>query len=72
MPVDVVDNTGAGDAFAGALAVALLQRRDPQTAARFAVTTAALTVTKYGSQPAYPTREDLESHLSNGVSSRKW
>lgn len=36
VPVDVVDATGAGDAFAGALAVAVLEKRSLQDAACFA------------------------------------
>lgn len=60
LPVEVVDTTGAGDAFAGALAVAVLEGRTPLEAACFAVAASHLTVTGYGSQPAYPTREELE------------
>ncbi len=71
MAVDVVDTTGAGDAFAGALAVALLEGYDMGAAARVAVTAAALTVTRYGSQKAYPSRHDLERWLSNNVSLRR-
>lgn len=37
MPVTVVDTTGASDAFAGALAVAILGGSDPLEAGRFAV-----------------------------------
>jgi ribokinase len=62
---------GAGDAFAGALAVALLEGYDMGAAARVAVTAAALTVTRYGSQKAYPSRHDLERWLSNNVSLRR-
>jgi ribokinase len=60
VPVDVVDTTGAGDAFTGALVVALLEKRPPHQAARFAVAASHLAVTAYGSQPAYPTREQIE------------
>lgn len=58
--VDVVDTTGAGDAFAGALAVAILESRSFRDAACLAVAAAQAAVTTYGSQPAYPTRERLE------------
>ncbi|MDF5706707.1 MAG: ribokinase [Nostoc sp. S4] len=59
--VDVVDATGAGDAFAGGLAVAVLERRSLQDAACFATAASHAAVTKYGSQPAYPTRSQLNA-----------
>ena len=58
--VDVVDTTGAGDAFAGAMAVALAEGRETPAAAAFASAAAAHAVTGYGSQPAYPDRADIE------------
>lgn len=60
VPVEVIDTTGAGDAFAGALAVALLEQRPMVEAACFAAAASLLAVAGYGSQPAYPTRADLE------------
>ncbi len=63
VPVPVIDRTGAGDAFAGALAVALLERRPPLEAACFAVAASHVAVTAYGSQQSYPTREDVEALL---------
>jgi ribokinase len=60
VPVEVVDTTGAGDAFTGGLAVALLEQRPLHQAARFAVAASHLAVTAYGSQPAYPTRKQIE------------
>ena len=60
VPVDVVDSTGAGDAFAGALAVALLEGFTQTEAVRWAVAASHLTVTGYGAQAAYPAREQLE------------
>lgn len=59
--VRVVDTTGAGDAFTGAFAVALLEGRSPSDAVGFAVAASSLAVTTYGSQPAYPRREALEA-----------
>lgn len=58
--VEVVDTTGAGDAFAGALAVAVVEGRGSLEAACFAVAASHIAVTGYGSQPAYPTREELD------------
>jgi ribokinase len=66
VPVRVVDQTGAGDAFAGALAVALLEGQQVNEAARFAVAAATLAVTRYGSQPSYPTRAELERWIAQG------
>jgi ribokinase len=66
VPVRVVDQTGAGDAFAGALAVALLEGQQVNEAARFAVAAATLAVTRYGSQPSYPTRAELECWIAQG------
>lgn len=60
VPVDVVDATGAGDAFAGALAIAVLEGRSLQDAACFATAASHVTVTRYGSQPAYPTRSEID------------
>ncbi|HEV2067634.1 MAG TPA: PfkB family carbohydrate kinase, partial [Thermomicrobiales bacterium] len=67
--VDVVDTTGAGDAFAGALGVALLDGMEIVPAARFAVATSHLAVTAYGSQESYPARDEVErmlDRLGNG------
>jgi ribokinase len=58
--VEVVDTTGAGDAFAGAMAVALSEGQDFIAAAVFAAAAANHAVTGYGSQPAYPGRDDIE------------
>jgi ribokinase len=58
-----VDTTGAGDAFAGALAVALLEGLDTMEATRFAVVASALAVTRYGSQASYPERGEIEAGL---------
>jgi ribokinase len=60
--VNVVDKTGAGDAFAGALAVALLEGRVPVEAGEFAVAAATFAVTGWGSQPSYPTREQIRQY----------
>jgi sugar/nucleoside kinase (ribokinase family) len=62
-PRNVVDTTGAGDAFTGGLAVALLERRSTEDAVRFAVAASALAVLRYGSQSSYPCRDELEREL---------
>lgn len=52
-PVDVVDTTGAGDAFIGGLAAALESRRPFHEALAFAVAGGALAVTAHGAQPSF-------------------
>lgn len=59
--LDVVDATGAGDAFAGALGWALLRGSDAVGAARSAVAASACAVTGYGSQESYPSLPELEA-----------
>lgn len=64
--VEVSDTTGAGDAFAGALAVAVLEQRTLPEAACFATAASLAATTGYGSQPAYPSRERIQ-HLFDQV-----
>ncbi|MCL4193460.1 MAG: ribokinase [Thermoguttaceae bacterium] len=59
--VDAVDTTAAGDAFNGALAVALAEGRSIVDAARWATRAAAIAVTRPGAQPSLPTRAEIES-----------
>ncbi len=59
--VKAVDATGAGDAFAAALAVAIAEGRPPSWAGNFASAAAALKTTKLGAQPALPWRKDVEA-----------
>jgi ribokinase len=59
--VEALDTTGAGDAFAAAFGVALLEGNDDIVAARFAAKVAALSVTRVGAQPSYPTRADVDA-----------
>lgn len=61
--VAVVDAVGAGDAFVGALAVALLEGMAHEPALRFACTAGALATTRAGAQPSLPRRDDLASFL---------
>jgi ribokinase len=57
--VEPVDTTGAGDAFTGVFAVAMLEGLEPREAAAWGVAAANLAVTGYGSQPAYPDRQQV-------------
>ena len=61
--VDVVDTTGAGDSFAAALTVALMEGQLPEKALQFACTVGALTTTKLGTQAATPTRAEVDATL---------
>ena len=61
--VDVVDTTGAGDAFCGALATALAAGRGIEPALDWANAAGALATTKHGAQPSMPSVEAIQSLL---------
>jgi ribokinase len=61
--IDVVDTTGAGDAFNAALGVALAEGRPLPEAVRFAVAAGALACTRLGVIPALPPRAAVEALL---------
>ncbi|MGB3625885.1 MAG: ribokinase [Henriciella sp.] len=63
--VPVIDTTGAGDTFCGALVVALAEGMDEGKALRFASAAAALAVTKPGAQPSIPDRKEVEAFLAD-------
>lgn len=58
--VEVVDTTGAGDAFVGALAVKLAEDESLKEAVSFAARAGAAAVTREGAQGALPTLDTLE------------
>ncbi len=58
--VDVVDTTGAGDAFHGAFALAIAEGRPVEQAARMGAACAALKCGRLGSRNGLPTRAELE------------
>ncbi len=64
--VRAVDTTAAGDAFNGALAVALLQGKAPKEAVRWASAVAAISVTRHGAQPSMPTASEVDQFLASG------
>ncbi|HJQ45861.1 MAG TPA: ribokinase [Amycolatopsis sp.] len=57
--VEAVDTTGAGDGFTGAFAAALATGAGLEAAARQAVRVAAISVTRGGAQPSYPSAEEV-------------
>ncbi|MFL5620644.1 MAG: ribokinase [Gemmatimonadaceae bacterium] len=63
IPVKAIDATGAGDAFAAALAVMVAHDRPLEEAGPFASAAAALTTTKLGAQAALPTRHEVDALL---------
>lgn len=62
--VTAVDTTAAGDAFTGALAVALSSGTPLEDSARFAAAVAAFSVTRMGAQSSLPTSEELAQFLA--------
>lgn len=62
--VTPVDTTAAGDAFVGALAVALAEGRPLPEAVRWGNAAGALATTRPGAQPSLPTRADVEALLA--------
>jgi ribokinase len=62
--ITAVDATGAGDAFVGAITVALLEGMEPADALRFACAAGAVAATRAGAQPSLPTRDEVEALLA--------
>ena len=65
--VRAVDATGAGDAFAGALAAGLANGGSLEEAVRRAVVAGSLATTKVGAREGMPTAVELESALGAGL-----
>lgn len=57
--ISVVDTTGAGDAFVGALAASLARGNGLPEATEWGVRAGTIAVTKLGAQSSYPTHSDL-------------
>ncbi len=62
--VDVVDTTGAGDAYHGAFLYALLQDWDVPRMARFASAVGAMNCRAMGGRKALPTRHEVDQFLA--------
>jgi ribokinase len=63
IPVDAIDTVGAGDSFAGALAVGINKGLDLLTSAKFANVVGALKVTKHGAQTGIPTLQEVQQFI---------
>ena len=64
--VEVVDTVAAGDAFGGALAVAISEGRGLPEAVRYGVAAGALAVTRPGAQEAMPDRLEVDALMAKG------
>ena len=64
--VEVIDTTGAGDAFTAALTLALTEGMPEARALGFACAAGALATTGLGAQSAMPTRAEVEAILARG------
>jgi ribokinase len=65
----VVETTGAGDGFTGGFAAALARGDDPLTAMRFGCALAGISVTRPGTAPSMPTREEVEAVIARTTES---
>ncbi|WP_301107893.1 ribokinase [Sporosarcina sp.] len=59
VPAKVIDTTGAGDTFNGALASQLVRQCDLQQAIQFANAAASLSIEKFGAQGGMPSRQEV-------------
>jgi ribokinase len=62
-PVEAVDGTAAGDAFAACLVVSLLEGRHRGDALRRACAAGAVAATRFGAQPSLPAADDIAAIL---------
>ena len=60
-PIEAVDTTAAGDAFAGALGVRWVETDDLLESVRFACVAGAIAATRQGAQPSLATRNEIEA-----------
>ena len=65
--VDVVDTTGAGDAFSGALATALGEGADLEAAVEAAAGAGALATSQVGARVGMPSRAELDAFLASAA-----
>jgi len=60
---EVVETTGAGDAFTGGFAVALAEKKGIVEAVRFGCAVAGISVTRQGTAPSMPLRSEVDELL---------
>ena len=60
----MVDTTGAGDTFIGAMTLRLEKGEDMVTAGRFAAAASSVTITREGAAASIPSLEEVEKILS--------
>lgn len=63
MKIEAVDTTGAGDAFIGGFASAVVEGKDLETALKYASAAGALAATRVGAQSSLPNRQELEHFI---------
>ncbi len=63
----VVETTGAGDAFNGGFAAALAEGASPLEAARFGAAVAGISVTRPGTAPSMPNRQEVDALLNKSA-----
>ncbi|MEP0314414.1 PfkB family carbohydrate kinase, partial [Hyphomonas sp.] len=67
LTVDVVDTTGAGDAFNSGFAVALAEGRDIVEAVRFGVVCGGIACTRLGVVPSLPQRAHVDALYQEAI-----
>ncbi len=65
--VKAIDTSGAGDVFCASLAAGIIKGWDIQKASEWACLASALSVTKAGSIPSFPTTMEVENFQINNV-----
>lgn len=64
IPVKAIDTTGAGDAFSGGFVTAIAEGKDFFEAVKFGNVVGALSVTKLGTAPSMPYRNEIDNIFS--------
>ena len=62
--VEVVDGTGAGDAFTACFLVSLLEELEPVVALERACAAGALAASRFGAQSSLPTADEVDALLT--------